>query len=86
MDVLSKVKSEPGTQKYMFFCPGCKCAHYFTTPDWSFNDDMVKPTVSPSILTRTSILCHSFVRDGNIQFLTDCEHELAGETVALGAI
>lgn len=25
--------------------------------------------------------CHSFVRAGRIQFLTDCTHELAGQTV-----
>lgn len=27
--------------------------------------------------------CHSFVTDGRIQFLTDCSHELAGQTVEL---
>lgn len=27
--------------------------------------------------------CHSFVRDGQIQFLTDCTHALAGNTVPL---
>lgn len=27
--------------------------------------------------------CHSFVRDGRIQFLTDCTHALAGQTVDL---
>jgi hypothetical protein len=27
--------------------------------------------------------CHSFVTDGNIQFLGDCTHEMAGQTVAL---
>jgi len=27
--------------------------------------------------------CHSFVTDGNIQFLSDCSHELAGQTVPL---
>ena len=29
--------------------------------------------------------CHSFVRDGQIQFLPDSTHELAGRTVALPA-
>ena len=28
-------------------------------------------------------ICHSFVRDGQIQFLSDCTHELAGQTVPL---
>lgn len=27
--------------------------------------------------------CHSFVRNGNIEFLTDCSHVLAGKTVPL---
>lgn len=29
--------------------------------------------------------CHSFVRDGQIQFLGDCTHALAGKTVSLEA-
>jgi hypothetical protein len=28
-------------------------------------------------------VCHSFVRDGQIQFLADCTHALAGQTVPL---
>lgn len=27
--------------------------------------------------------CHSFIRDGRIQFLSDCTHHLAGQTVEL---
>lgn len=27
--------------------------------------------------------CHSFVRDGKIEFLSDCSHSLAGQTVDL---
>lgn len=27
--------------------------------------------------------CHSFVRNGHIEFLTDCTHSLAGQTVQL---
>lgn len=30
--------------------------------------------------------CHSFVRDGRIQFLSDCTHSLAGQTVDLPEI
>ena len=29
------------------------------------------------------LVCHSFVRDGNIEFLGDCTHALAGQTVPL---
>lgn len=28
-------------------------------------------------------ICHSFVKDGQIQYLNDCTHELAGKTVEL---
>lgn len=28
-------------------------------------------------------VCHSFVTDGRIQFLTDCTHALAGQTVPI---
>lgn len=28
-------------------------------------------------------VCHSFVRDGRIEFLSDCTHSLAGQTVQL---
>ncbi|MER8941374.1 DUF6527 family protein [Mesorhizobium sp. M0915] len=31
-------------------------------------------------------VCHSFVADGQIQFLGDCTHALAGQTVALSPI
>ena len=30
--------------------------------------------------------CHSFVRDGQIQFLGDCTHKLAGQTVPLPSV
>jgi hypothetical protein len=29
------------------------------------------------------LTCHTFVRDGKIQYLNDCTHELAGQTVDL---
>lgn len=33
----------------------------------------------------TCTICHSFVTDGQIQFLGDCTHALAGQTVSLTA-
>lgn len=35
--------------------------------------------------SRFGSCCHSFVTDGRIQFLGDCTHELAGQTVPLPA-
>lgn len=49
---------------------------------WGPADDFFKPThrgISPGGAT----VCHSFVTDGRIQFLGDCTHELAGQTVDL---
>lgn len=76
-----------------FWCPGCKGYHLVPikparTDGWDFTGDAKRPTLSPSILvneSRTGIQprCHSFVRDGKIQFLSDCTHELAGQTVDL---
>lgn len=79
---------------YMFECPGCKVAHEINTktgndePVWGFNFDMNKPTVKPSIRVRwpekgVEKTCHSFITGGMIQFLSDCTHELAGNTVEL---
>lgn len=33
--------------------------------------------------TKVETICHSFVKDGLIQFLSDCTHALAGQTVDL---
>jgi len=32
---------------------------------------------------RCDFICHSFVKDGQIQFLGDCSHDLKGQTVPL---
>lgn len=56
---------------------------------WTFNGDIHRPTIAPSILVRGhrdevgNFICHSFVTDGKIQFLSDCTHELAGQTIEL---
>ena len=55
---------------------------------WSWNGSYDKPTFAPSLLINREKqggypLCHSSVRDGRIQFLNDCTHELAGKTVEM---
>lgn len=34
-------------------------------------------------IQRVKTVCHSFITDGQIQFLNDCTHPLAGQTVPL---
>lgn len=72
-------------------CPGCNMSHAVLIDDehgWRFNGDAERPTFEPSILVtwnegveQTPQRCHSFVRDGQWQFLSDCTHPLAGQTV-----
>ena len=81
--------------EYMFYCPGCQEHHCVWTDKrdgvnpWQFNGDVDKPTISPSILVNkghanpNAHVCHSFIRDGKIQYLFDCTHSLAGQTVEL---
>lgn len=78
---------------YIFQCPGCGYAHqvHTITPNkygalWTFNGNKQFPTVLPSILVNKddpSRRCHSYVKEGNIQFLPDCWHNLKGQTVPI---
>lgn len=73
--------------KHVFHCPACGCGH-FADDRWSFNGDYNNPTFSPSILVNylpdsPGPRCHSFVTDGKIHFLSDCSHELAGQTIEI---
>lgn len=83
-----------GVQTFAFLCPGCAdrdepdsrlhASHTFNST-WAYNGDGQNPTVSPSILLtgHDGHVCHSFIKDGKIQFLADCSHSLAGQTVDL---
>jgi hypothetical protein len=65
------------------------------TPNWTWNGSVDSPTLKPSILTKggwrkcletgeyVEHVCHSFVNDGKVQFLSDCTHEFAGQTLDL---
>jgi Family of unknown function (DUF6527) len=98
MTKLQPINNESGeTVGYMFYCPGCKSHHapYIkphqspNSATWEFNGDLEHPTFHPSILVRWSrsdgktMVCHSFVTDGEIRFLSDCTHQLAGQTVEI---
>lgn len=69
---------------YLFYCPGCKAGHGFHVPHWSFDGDMNTPTFAPSLKCNghdPSSICHLSMVKGKIQFLPDCFHALAGQTV-----
>jgi hypothetical protein len=90
------IRDNEGT--YLMWCPGCKFYHGLAVDKpsengsrWSFDGNMEQPTFSPSLLVKVQFtdpsmktkVCHSFIRAGKIQFLTDCTHHLAGQTVDL---
>jgi hypothetical protein len=60
-------------------------------PVWGFNGDREKPTFTPSLLVHPTppnpdgsvyqVRCHLFLTDGKIQYCSDSQHRLAGQTV-----
>lgn len=75
-----------------FSCPGCRAGHAFWADrGWTFNGDLERPTFSPSLVNWRPLeakspddaehRCHLYLRDGQLQFLPDCTHELAGQVV-----
>lgn len=90
-----RIKALLGENKLLFQCPGCNQEHAINT-SWQYNQDSENPTINPSILVQGGrhkentppyntemFVCHSFIKDGNIQFLGDCTHALANQTVPL---
>jgi len=79
------------------WCPACKEPHDFAVDQpfnngakWSFDGDVDRPTFSPSMNVRTGPMpdghldvCHYFLKEGRIQFLGDCTHDMKGQTVDL---
>ena len=100
MGQLSRKLRDTADNGLMFWCPGCNGAHRVqhgagAGPRWGWNGDAERPTFTPSVLvTYDGVdagtdgapprVCHSFVADGRVQFLGDCTHALAGQTVDLG--
>lgn len=74
-----------------FTCPGCKTAHVIQVEGpkaWGWNGSGDAPTFTPSVLVTwpgDEERCHSFVTNGKVHFLSDCTHDLAGQTVDLPA-
>lgn len=84
---MSKVRQLTETA-LRFSCPGCEDWHVIRTgPNgWAWDGSFDAPTFSPSVLVEgggRNIRCHSFVRSGRIEFLSDSTHALAGQTVDL---
>ena len=86
-------ETDKGTM--FWFCPGCKVLHPIyldipgrVGPKWNWNGSLENPTFSPSFLTQwkqrdVDHVCHTFIREGKVQYLGDCTHELKNTTIDL---
>lgn len=95
MPALERMTDEFGNHiSWLFWCPGCRTHHSFCVqrgpaekgPVWEFNNNLDRPTFSPSLLcwgSRPDLRCHLFLRDGKIQYLSDCSHSLKDTVVDL---
>ena len=95
MSAVSDVLRRANGNRLHFWCPGCDMCHGLAFgdgpgPRWEWNGDVDRPTFKPSVLVRRDYgdghkeqVCHSFITDGQIQFLADSTHALAGKTVHL---
>jgi hypothetical protein len=91
LHLISGARGPRGGRLLVFHCPGCDFSHPFEVEcaigsGWKWNGSMERPTFTPSLLCNAEAVgfrCHSFVTDGRIQFLSDCDHALAGQTVEL---
>ena len=94
--LLSVVKNGIVTD-YMFDCPACGYSHVLHIfnsevsyrDNWNFNGSLEKPTFTPSLLNTVYRsdgkiqVCHLYITDGTIQYLADCTHSMAGQTVKM---
>ena len=89
--VFSDILYDGGTEMgWAYWCPGCEENHRVPKDGrWKFNDDWGRPTFHPSLLMREDYangkveVCHLYIRDGHLEFLGDCTHHLAGQTVPM---
>lgn len=93
MAKIKKIEYEDGgiiwKTQYLYQCSGCGYEHAFSLKSeggyHEFNLDLEFPTVSPSLVQNFTPgkMCHSFIRNGKIEYLNDCFHHLAGHTIEL---
>jgi len=76
----------------LHWCPACKAPHeihlqtstHQQRKKWEWNDNMARPTFEPAFRVEAAgRVCHYFITDQRIEFLPDCSHDLAGQTVPL---
>lgn len=99
MTPLRNVISADGFKRLAYWCQGCEDVHVVRVqtdagtphPCWTWDGNAETPTFEPSVLVTCNwseedggpTACHTFIRGGMVQFLGDCTHALAGQTLPL---
>lgn len=92
----AEIVDQNGAHQYnqwFWWCPACAMPHSFADGEkgWTFNGDLEKPTIRPSIRTWSHGhddlgSCHVFITEGMIDYLGDCFHTFKGQTVPMVAL
>lgn len=79
--------------KLVWWCPACETYHGGfvdgqNRPVWGFDGNFESPTFTPSFLVKMPRadkvnICHTFVKNGQIQYLNDSTHSMAGKTIPM---
>lgn len=84
-----------GDNRFTHWCPGCRVVH--TVPvnspgqignAWDYRCENGRPSLAPSLkhsgyTVHGPCECHYFITNGTIQYLSDCNHKYAGQTIEL---
>lgn len=76
----------PNDSELAWWGPGDKAWGPEQSIRWTWNGSLTAPTVAPSVKHVGGGVCHYFIRVGMVEFCSDCEHKLRGETVPLAAV
>jgi hypothetical protein len=91
MGEVSKILRSLDGHRVGYWCEGCDELHVirFVNGLHTWDGNIVRPTFSPSVFYEQKgadgreHVCHTFIRDGLVQFLDECTHHLAGLTLPL---
>lgn len=93
----AKLRSSGGP-RVTYWCQGCDNSHSIRVegtdhPLWTWDGNVDAPTFNPSVLVTYEGVhddgspdvrrCHTFIRGGMVEFLGDCTHKFAGQTLPL---
>lgn len=90
MTALAILQDDGAWKHLLWHCAGCGIMHAvpvvgLSGPVWHWNGSLDAPTLAPSVMNkgRLGVTCHIFMRAGVVEFLSDCSHDKAGQSLQL---